>query len=146
MESNLVLTQIDSKFFVKLTKIEKTNYKHQIKGSKKIRTWIKDSFWNQKLNNIHCDNMHKNLLPTLCDVHMFRLMITFASCFTMGKTQRWRTFSKCETRVNNHIILGLVSFFGGISISYQITSYSYQIIITIDICVTCTHFWDYQIC
>jgi hypothetical protein len=44
MESNLVLNQIDSKFFVKLTKIERTNYKDQIKGSKKVRTWIKDSF------------------------------------------------------------------------------------------------------
>jgi hypothetical protein len=32
-------------------------------------------------------------------------MITFASCFTIGKAHRWKAFPKCEGKFNYHLLL-----------------------------------------
>jgi len=36
---------------------------------------------------------------------MFMFTISLASCFTMGKAHRWRTFPKCEVKFNYNLIL-----------------------------------------
>ncbi len=40
------------------------------------------------------------------DLHLSRFMITFTSCFTMGKVHKWGTFLECEAKLNYCLVLG----------------------------------------
>jgi hypothetical protein len=49
----------------------------------------------------------KNLPPpTPCDLHMFRFIIIFVSCFIMGEVHKWGTFPKCINGQGHCFILG----------------------------------------
>jgi hypothetical protein len=40
------------------------------------------------------------------DLHLFRFMIAFTSCFTIGKVHKWRTFLECEAKLDYCLVLG----------------------------------------
>jgi hypothetical protein len=40
------------------------------------------------------------------DLHLFRFMITFISCFTMHKVHKWGTFHNCEAKPDYCLVLG----------------------------------------
>jgi hypothetical protein len=50
---------------------------------------------------------HRN--PPFLKPHDLRLstfMITFTSCFTMGKMHKWGTFLECEVKLDYYLVLG----------------------------------------
>jgi hypothetical protein len=40
------------------------------------------------------------------DLHLYRFMITFTSCFTIGKVHKWGTFLECEAKFDYCLVLG----------------------------------------
>jgi hypothetical protein len=40
------------------------------------------------------------------DLYLSRFMITFTSCFTMGKVHKWGTFLECEAKLDYCLVLG----------------------------------------
>jgi hypothetical protein len=49
---------------------------------------------------------HKNPpFIKLHDLHLSRFVITFISCFTMGKVHKWGTFLECEAKLDYCLVL-----------------------------------------
>jgi hypothetical protein len=70
----------------------------------KARSWGEGTIWSFPLVGTRVRSLQV-LLHTV--MYVFRFMITFTSCFMMGKSAHWwMTFPKCKAGLSYHLILG----------------------------------------